>query len=644
VALLVTTQSKTISAIFPKMNETRRLFQALENLISIDTIAPLKWNYEKERARGKIFLPPPSPELSKGEFQLGKVIWNETSIGNFGLEKHELPQHISIFGRTGSGKTNCAVLLIKQLQNKNIPFLIFDWKQSYRHLAQHQSSVQLYTPGYSQFPFNFNPLDLSNIPEQSKEAYLRQLLSVLLNVYFRDLKLLSVEGVEYLLLRGFDYLKKEKGSFTFFDLYHWISQYKTISREKDWKASVLNILYKLTTGPLGEVLNQDQSISIEEILKGKTILELHWLGSPKDKNFLMQALLLQLYYFASQETSQSNNLKFLILIEEAHNILLKHLEDYETVAEIILRQIREYGIGICLLDQHPSLMSLPALGTYTTICFNIRTREDIRAMESALSLEGDRDYLNKLRIGQGIVKLQDRCLKPFLVQFPKAEISKASYLPTTEVISPERTKRRVISHPDKLFSKEAKKLLIDMYKRPLIQTAQRYRDLNLNPRKGNALKRELLQKYLIYPIKINTGKGRISLFDLSEQGKQLLRVEGIEFKRAKRKGSLLHQYWTDQAKKYFQNKSYGILEEIKIGEGKFIDLVGIKGQEIIAIEIETGKSNFLENMKKCQEGNFERIIVVATSEKVKKEINKKIKDEEFKETPVVVVTGSEMIR
>jgi hypothetical protein len=444
------------------------------------------------------------------------------------------------------------------------------------------------------------------------------------------LKLLSVEGVEYLLLRGFDYLKKEKGSFTFFDLFHWISQYKTISREKDWKASVLNILYKLTTGPLGEVLNQDQSISIEEIIKGKTILELHWLGSPKDKNFLMQVILLQLYYFVSQKITQSNNLKFLILIEEAHNILLKHLEDYETVAEIILRQIREYGIGICLLDQHPSLMSLPALGTYTTICFNIRTREDIRAMESALSLEGDRDYLNKLRIGQGIVKLQDRCLKPFLVQFPKAEISKASYLPTTEVISPEKTKRRVISHPDKLFSKEAKKLLIDIFQRPLMQIAQRYRALNLNPRKGNALKRKLLQKYLIHPVKINTGKGRISLFDLSEQGKQLLRVEGIEFKRAKRKGSLLHQYWTDQAKQYFQNKGYGILEEIKIGGGKFIDLIGIKGQERIAIEIETGKSDYKKNIEKCLGKDFKKIYVIPTSNSVKEKIERKIKVEKNK--------------
>ena len=389
------------------MKDVRRLLQSLEPFFDTEVTAGLKWSYEKARAQGKILIPPPPQNAVNGEYSLGNIQWNEKTTWFFGLEEKELPQHLAIYGRSGGGKTNCSFLILKQLIEHDKPFLIFDWKQSYRLLSKN-FSIKLFTPGYNFNPFIFNPLDTSNIPKHLQKTYLRHLLSMLINVYFKDLKLLSVEGVEYLLLKGIDYLSKEK--FTFQDLYHWAANYKAISREKDWKASLMNVLYKLTTGPIGIVLNKDNlAITPEDIISSRTIIELHWLGSPKDKSFIMQALLLQLYYHFSQQ-SPTQSLKFAIIIEEAHNILLRHLEDYETVVEMILRQVREYGVSLCLIDQHPSLMSLPALGTYTTICFNLRAREDINVMASALTLEQDKEFIAQLKTGHAIVKLQDRYL------------------------------------------------------------------------------------------------------------------------------------------------------------------------------------------------------------------------------------------
>jgi len=280
------------------MNEIQTLLQRLRNIAGKEAIDLARWEYEKAKAEGRVLLPPPQEVLSEGEYELGRVVWDTDWIASFGLREEELPQHVGIFGRTGAGKTNCAYLFLRQLIEKEKPFLIFDWKQSYRNLCNQE--VKLFTPGLSQLPFSFNPLNLENIPAHLRETYLRHLLSVLLNVYFRDLKLLTVEGVEYLLLRGMDFLRKQKGSFTFQDLYYWILNYKGAFREKDWKSSVLNVLYKLTTGPLGQVLNQEESIKVEDIIKGQSVIELHWLGSPKDKSFVMQSLLLQLYYHFSQ--------------------------------------------------------------------------------------------------------------------------------------------------------------------------------------------------------------------------------------------------------------------------------------------------------------------------------------------------------
>lgn len=47
----------------------------------------------------------PPENKSKGVFHLGKVLY-ENEKWDFGLSKNELLQHLAIFGRSGSGKTN----------------------------------------------------------------------------------------------------------------------------------------------------------------------------------------------------------------------------------------------------------------------------------------------------------------------------------------------------------------------------------------------------------------------------------------------------------------------------------------------------------------------------------------------------------
>ena len=72
--------------------------------------------------------------------------------------------------------------------------------------------------------------------------------------------------------------------------------------------------------------------------------------------------------------------KHCILIEEAHHILSderRSLVGGQSVMEIIFREIREFGESLILLDQHPSKISLPALGnTYCTICMNLKHKTD----------------------------------------------------------------------------------------------------------------------------------------------------------------------------------------------------------------------------------------------------------------------------
>ena len=602
------------------MSEIKQMLLAMDDLLGKEATAPLRWQYEQARAQGKVLLPPPHPIEAYGELELGEVIWADRGVGTFGLWDDELPQHIGIFGRSGGGKSNTVFLFLEEFLKAGKPFLIFDWKQTYRGFAR-ENRTRLYTPGNPEAPFHINPLNLNNIPAHLQEGYLRHLLAVLLNVYFRDLRLLSVEGAEYLLLRGLDYLRGNKDVFTFKELFFWLLHYQASYRERDWKSSVLNVLYKLTTGPLGQVLNHEPCVDLQELMASNTLMELHWLGSPKDKSFLMELLLLQLYYSFSQEPAAKGT-RFCILIEEAHNVLLNHLNGYETVVEMILRQIREYGVSICLIDQHPSLISLPALGTFCSICFSLRTEKDLKVMASSLALD-EPAYLNALRTGQAIVKLQDRFLKPFLVQFPKAKVSVKNhrgYFAFSGPVLPEKSRIRVISTPVKREDKDLKKLLVDIADHPLIRISKRYQQLGFNPRKGNALKDSLLKKQLVVPVSIRTPKGRVKLFELTELGREYLKEKGIKVELGKRKGSLLHQFWNADIRKRYEEAGFEVEEEYAVGKGKAIDLVAKKAKERIAIEVETGRSDALANISKCLEAGFRNVKVVAVYGGVKKKI------------------------
>ena len=75
-------------------------------------------------------------------------------------EKEEWVQHVGIFGRSGSGKTNAAFPVILNLLARNKPFMVFDWKRNYRDLIPlfPGREILVFTVGRPLVPFSFNPL------------------------------------------------------------------------------------------------------------------------------------------------------------------------------------------------------------------------------------------------------------------------------------------------------------------------------------------------------------------------------------------------------------------------------------------------------------------------------------------------------
>jgi len=86
--------------------------------------------YDEAFDSEQVLLEPPPEELARGEYPLGLIHYGQDKFYPFGLRESEFIQHIGIFGRSGSGKTNVAYLILLNLIRAGKPFLVFDWKRN----------------------------------------------------------------------------------------------------------------------------------------------------------------------------------------------------------------------------------------------------------------------------------------------------------------------------------------------------------------------------------------------------------------------------------------------------------------------------------------------------------------------------------
>ena len=492
---------------------------------------------------------PPKTEDAAGEYSLGTVTYNGRDLHPFGLREGEFTQHVGVFGRSGAGKTNLGFLIVQELVKAGKPVLIFDWKRNYRDLLALPGfeDVAVYTIGRSASPLAFNPLIPP--PETPPQTWLKKLISVIAHAY------LLGDGVMYLLQETIDQVYEKAGVYsgsveqwpTFDDVHQALKRRNVAGREAGWMSSALRALASLCFGEMGTLVNQGHN-NIEELLKRPVILELDALVQ-QDKVLVASALLLWIHHYRMTDPIRET-FKHAIVIEEAHHILSgeRHsLVGGQSVMDLTFREIREFGEAMIILDQHPSQISMPALGnTYATFCFNLKHRTDVNAMSQAMLLEDqEKAVLGNLQIGDAVVRLQGRSVKPFMIHVPEFSIRKGAF---TDV--------KVIHHMTKLGLLSARrqpmqKPLLDDNDRPVsvepmiagaasglteremafLQDvadfpesgiAERYKRLGLSVRQGQKIKEALLERQLVQEQIQTTRQGKLRSIRLTEQSRLTL--------------------------------------------------------------------------------------------------------------------------
>ena len=479
--------------------------------------------------RDKILLSLPPEARIRGPIRLGNVVFDQERWPA-GLTSEELMQNMAIFGRSGSGKTNLTFSILEQLAEQQVKFIFLDWKRTGRHLLPYlKREARVFTPGRGLSPFSFNPL----IPPPGIELhlYINHLLDVLGSAYTLG------DGAKSLVQKALSAAYEKAGAGRFpriEDVLTVLNEQETHGRESGWRISALRALESLHFSGIGGADSANQQDLLEMLTQSYSFIELDSLNQ-NAKKFLVPMLCLWLYHHLLGQPDREK-LKLVVVVEEAHHVFYRQEHKAkESVMEQLMRQCREIGLGLIVVDQHPHLISSAVLGNvYTSICLNQKDPVDInKAAGLSLLEDGEKRFLSMLPVGQAVVKLQGhRWRKPFLIQIPHIKIQKGhmtddflrGYFKGNRTDSAWKTlltsefdRVRQVRFEDYLLEEDAIRLLEDILQHEDDGVKVRYHRLGLSMDRGNRLKRDLVSHGWIQSERLAFGRTRRVLLRLTKE-------------------------------------------------------------------------------------------------------------------------------
>lgn len=372
----------------------------------------------------EVVLRTPEEGVVNAEYHLGEIPYPNRPKQPFGLREKDWVRHVLISGMSGSGKTTFALRLIKNFVDRKKPFIVFDWKKSFRQLLNFSEDILIFTVGKPSVT-NFFTININTPPKNvSPDEWITLICDLLCECYGASY------GVHKLLTEVMQQAFKDFGVYSGSENYPTWYQIKQRlldmeedskgkSRYSEWLTSAMRIVHSLTFGEFGKTINDKSkyNLSVEELLENQVVFELDSLGNIEKKLFC-SFLLLYVYRMKKTNSGMDNNFTSSIIVDEAHNVFLKQRSNFvqESITDTIYREIREYGVGLVCLDQHISKLSDTVLGNSSThIAFQQVLPQDVDCVSRLMFLWDKKDYFTKLQVGSAIVKLTERHYDPFKI-------------------------------------------------------------------------------------------------------------------------------------------------------------------------------------------------------------------------------------
>ena len=625
---------------------------------------------KKGSLKEPILLEPPSLEDSAGLFLLGDVVYNDEKLHKLYLMPGDLRRHCMITGQTGTGKSNLVSLLLLGLLRFRVPWLLIDFKRSARKILSYKGAlpgldvpvsnpfsvddILLYTIGREGIsPLHWNPFRPP--PGTDPMSWISIIAEVLEKSHISGPGVMfHLQNIYSALFKKFDITSESTWFPNFYDGLAALDSIKVSQRMLNWKQTLQRILSDFTLGQSSKMFNARHPARLEELLDKPVIFEVDLGLSRQQRLFLSELLLRWIHLFRLHQGSMHGSdetLKHVIFLDELHNHFPKTKieRDAHDILETIFRECREHGQGVAGISQQ-GLPDYITGNSAVQAYFGMQHANEIRTAKLSLFMDDkEQEYLNRIRVGEMIVKIKDRMENPCVIRVPLVPLESGKVTDewlrkrhaNLPFLQPETAKngerdrfyQGVNNNAQKGKNASAERLLVDVYEYPVSGMTQRYTRLGINAKYGNEFKEQLTAEEFVKPKKIFLNKEKwIMLLELTAKGRARLRESGYEAKDETEGAE--HKFWKQKICEFYRSKGFIVEVEAYIN-GK-PDLIVINGEKRIALEIETGNSDVLGNIEKNLKAGFDEIICVATNKEVEQKIREQlgVSDERVRVTSV----------
>lgn len=335
-----------------------------------------------------------------------------------------LRQNMFIAGAPGTGKGNLLFNIANQLykqKKQKVSFLFIESaKKELHHLRKLIPELQVWRPIPGEFALN--PF---SIPDGITYEEYKDDLEKILHICFEiDIEGSALQHILPDVLEKCFHIRKYNDDYMWnntrakqFGISEFITVFQEVMKSQQYSSDVgPNILQaginriKRMLKPIFDSVN---SIPMEKLTSGYNVLQLDYLSSMENKQFIASILLIQLNAWIKKNMSneKNNDLNFVICIDESHNLFKK--ANYSVGSRITfsddmennMLQHRSSGIGYIISDQRVGDLPKSIIESCATKVFlGYNLNSGIRDYLTELQFEeSDLKQLYQLTAGTGII-------------------------------------------------------------------------------------------------------------------------------------------------------------------------------------------------------------------------------------------------
>ncbi|MCX5618118.1 DUF87 domain-containing protein [Bombella sp. TMW 2.2543] len=369
--------------------------------------------------------------LNRKALRLGCIrhLW-EDMPQKIRLDREQLRTHAFVTGTTGSGKSNTLYLMLHQLLEAEIPFLVVEpAKGEYAQVFGGHEKVNCFDAGTGKAnrlklnPFRC-PKELSLLEHIDRLTGIFCVCWPLYNAMpalLKDAVIVSYERA------GWDidtsaYLGEGEPVYPDFTMLLGALEDVIASAgygerlQAEYTGALCTRVRSLTTGFSGRIFVTDETG--DDVLFDKTALvDLSRVGSAETRSLIMGILVMRLVEYRQAQGEMNAPLRHVTVLEEAHNLLRADTaqggdeqggmigKSVEMLTDAIA-EMRTYGEGFVIVDQSPRAVHRAAIrNTGTKIALRLPDEEDRHVLGTSIGLN-DEQIKEMARLENGVAVIR----------------------------------------------------------------------------------------------------------------------------------------------------------------------------------------------------------------------------------------------